>query len=194
MSEMPRINREIECETCGWRRQPGFFQRTRDTEKRGIALEPDDAHDGSDKVVLANSRQTEFVASEGCQLKFLHTNAQSQFPKLDELRTQVAVLSPNIIAITEKWLSQNSSDCEVALSGYQLFRSDRIHCQDGRVTMFSKSEKITNGIEAIWLTIWTWGSQFPEVMTLYRPPGIDFDGDTFLLKTIKEIGSRPDVG
>uniref|UniRef100_A0A183TFC7 arginine--tRNA ligase n=1 Tax=Schistocephalus solidus TaxID=70667 RepID=A0A183TFC7_SCHSO len=92
--------------------------------------------------------------------------SDSLFSKLDELRIQVAVLSPDIIAIKETWLSQNISDCEVALSGYQLFRRDRTQRQGGGVAMYVKSnftvcemtEKISNGIEAIWLKIKTRGS------------------------------------
>ncbi|VDM05451.1 unnamed protein product [Schistocephalus solidus] len=55
------------------------------------------------------------------------------------------------------------------------------------------TEKITNGIETILLTIKTRGSQTLEAITLYQPPGTDPDADTGLLENIKEIGSPPDV-
>ncbi|VDM05298.1 unnamed protein product [Schistocephalus solidus] len=55
------------------------------------------------------------------------------------------------------------------------------------------TEKISNGIEAIWLKIQTWRSQSLEVMTLYRPPGTETDADTCLFENIKELYNRPDV-
>ncbi|VDL92761.1 unnamed protein product [Schistocephalus solidus] len=54
-------------------------------------------------------------------------------------------------------------------------------------------EKISNGIEAIWLKIKTRGSQSLKLMTLYRPPGTHTDANTCLLENTKEISSRPDV-
>ncbi|VDM00833.1 unnamed protein product [Schistocephalus solidus] len=55
------------------------------------------------------------------------------------------------------------------------------------------TEKISKGIDAIWLKLKTRGSQSLEFMTLYRPLETDNDADTCLLENIKEISSRPDV-
>ncbi|VDM03940.1 unnamed protein product [Schistocephalus solidus] len=55
------------------------------------------------------------------------------------------------------------------------------------------TEKVSNGIEAIWLKIKTQGSQSLEVMTIYQQPGTDTDADTCLLENLKEISSRPSV-
>ncbi|VDM03782.1 unnamed protein product [Schistocephalus solidus] len=62
----------------------------RDTEKRNIALEPANSHDAIGKLALANSRQTEFGSADCCILKFLYTNAQRLFSKLEELRIQIS--------------------------------------------------------------------------------------------------------
>ncbi|VDM06410.1 unnamed protein product [Schistocephalus solidus] len=60
-------------------------------------------------------------------------------------------------------------------------------------TVCEKTEKVTNGIEAIWWTRKTRGSQSLEGITLYRPPRLDNDADTCLVENMKEIDIRPHV-
>ncbi|VDN31715.1 unnamed protein product [Dibothriocephalus latus] len=77
---------------------------------------------------------------------------------------------------------------------------DRVDGQGGGVAMHVKSElsvggrteRITYGMEAIWLPIKAVGSQPLEAVTVYRPPRTDTDAEC-LLQCVREIGSRPDV-
>ncbi|BHF69500.1 hypothetical protein SprV_0301254500 [Sparganum proliferum] len=160
-SETPRISDGAEEETCSGREQLGYFQGASDTEECDVALEPASHHDGGSNIILANPRQIERSTYECCKLTFFYTNAQSLFSKLDELRIQVADTPPDVIAVTETWLSENVGDCEVALTGYQLLRRDRRGRRGGGVAMYVKSnltvcertDKIPDDTEAIWLTI-----------------------------------------
>nr|VZI02150.1 unnamed protein product [Spirometra erinaceieuropaei] len=113
-SETPRIGNGAEEETCSGREQLGHFQGTSDTEERDVVLEPASHHDGGSNIILAKPRQTERSTVECCKLKLFYTNAQSLFSKLDELRIQVADTPPDVIAITETWLSEDVGDWEVA--------------------------------------------------------------------------------
>ncbi|BHF74692.1 hypothetical protein SprV_0501777900 [Sparganum proliferum] len=200
-SETPRISDGAEEETCSGREQLGHFQRTCDTEERDVVLEAPSHHDGGSNIILANPRQIERSTVECFKVKFFYTNAQYLFSKLDELRMQVADTPPDVIAITETWLSEDEGDCEVALTGYHLFTRDRRGRRvrgvamyvKSNLTVYERSDKISEDTEAIWLIIKARGSHSLEVVTIYRPPKADPDPDNCLLKSIKEIASRPDV-
>ena len=58
-------------------------------------------------------------------LKILSLNVRSLLPKFDEFCLVCASLSPDIICVSESWLSQDILDHEIALINYQLFRKDR---------------------------------------------------------------------
>lgn len=50
---------------------------------------------------------------------------------LDNLET--AELQPDILIFSESWLREEIEDCELGLTNYQIFRTDRKHRQGGRV-------------------------------------------------------------
>ena len=58
-------------------------------------------------------------------LTVLYFNARSIIPKFDALCSEVEIHKPDLICITETWLSEEVSDSEIALAGYQLHRLDR---------------------------------------------------------------------
>ena len=52
-------------------------------------------------------------------------NARSVVPKFDELQAVSLMLDPDIICITETWLSSGIEDQEIVLSGYYSSHLDR---------------------------------------------------------------------
>nr|VZI20107.1 unnamed protein product [Spirometra erinaceieuropaei] len=139
--------------------------------------------------------------SAGAKLRCLYTNAQSLISKLDELKLCLAELSPDVLAVTETWLSGNISDNEVASPGYQIYRRDWEHHQGGGIVVYANeglavSENTTKfacSTEAIWLTIKATGSPCLDVLTVYRPPRTDHIADTQLLEQLEKFSSRPNI-
>ncbi|BHF66094.1 hypothetical protein SprV_0200910800 [Sparganum proliferum] len=135
------------------------------------------------------------------KLKCLYSNAQSLLSKSDELKIYVNQTLPDVISITETWLSASVDDREVASSGYHLFRKDRSGRQGGGVLTYVKyglfaSEKegqLARTTETLWLTIKTPGSQPLEILTVYRPPRNDPQSDSSLLEELETISIRPNV-
>ena len=54
------------------------------------------------------------------------TNAQSIANKIAELQTAVQQHCPKLIGVAETWCSDNVSDAELHLQGYDLFCDDRL--------------------------------------------------------------------
>nr|VZH92783.1 unnamed protein product [Spirometra erinaceieuropaei] len=139
--------------------------------------------------------------SAGAKLRCLYTNAQSLISKLDELKLCLVELSPDVLAVTETWLSGTISDNEVALPGYQIYRRDREHRQGGGIVVYvndglavsDNTTKFVCSTEAIWLTIKATGSPCLDVLTVYRPPRTDRIADTQLLEQLKKFSSRPNI-
>nr|VZI52227.1 unnamed protein product [Spirometra erinaceieuropaei] len=137
----------------------------------------------------------------GAKLRCLYTNAQSHILKLDELKLCLAELSPDVLAVTETWLSGNISDNEVALPGYQIYRRDREHRQGGGILVYvneglavsDNTRKFACSTEAIWLTIKAAGSPCLDVLTVYRPPRTDQIADTHLFEQLEKFSSRPNI-
>nr|VZI45236.1 unnamed protein product [Spirometra erinaceieuropaei] len=139
--------------------------------------------------------------SAGAKLRCLFTNAQSLLSKLDELKLCLVELSPDVLAVTETWLSGTISDNEVALPGYQIYRRDREHRQGGGIVVYvndglavsDNTTKFVCSTEAIWLTIKDTGSPCLDVLTVYRPPRTDRIADTQLLEQLEKFSSRPNI-
>ena len=58
-------------------------------------------------------------------LKVLTGNVRSLRGKLDELAVKVDASGPDIIALTESWLTPEVQDSECLLEGFNIFRADR---------------------------------------------------------------------
>ena len=58
-------------------------------------------------------------------LKVLHYNTTSIVYKIDELSTNCSLYCPDVVCITETWLSEDVLDSEVCIPNYQLVRLDR---------------------------------------------------------------------
>ena len=61
----------------------------------------------------------------------------SNHPK-NELNIMVEDIDPHIIGITESWTNINITDAELGLTGYVMFRKDRIGRRGGGVILYVK--------------------------------------------------------
>nr|VZI31980.1 unnamed protein product [Spirometra erinaceieuropaei] len=158
-------------------------------------------HDVRNNGVMLTAVTNATGNSAGAKLRCLYTNAQSLISKLDELKLCLVELSPDVLAVTETWLSGNISDNEVALPGYQIYRRDRGHRQGGGIVVYvndglavsDNTTKFACSTEAIWLTIKATGSLCLDVLTVYRPPRTDRIADAQLLEQLEKFSSRPNI-
>ena len=74
-----------------------------------------------------------------CGLKILHFNAQSLYPKLDELCFIALDLKLDCISVNETWLNHTFTDASVNVPNFSLFRKDRICSSHGGVALYIKS-------------------------------------------------------
>ena len=108
-------------------------------------------------------------------LNILYYNARSILPKLDDLILSVKLHNPHVICITESWLSNDISDNELSLTGYQLFRLDRNRHGGGVLMYVSLLFSVTlhplppPSLDLISLSINFKNFQFC-ICVFYRPP------------------------
>ena len=65
-------------------------------------------------------------------------NARSIVNKKNELNIMVKDIDPHIIGITESWANIDLTDAELGLTGYVMFRKDRIGRRGGGVILYVK--------------------------------------------------------
>ena len=65
-------------------------------------------------------------------------NARSIVNKKNELNNMVEDIDPHIIGITESWANIDITDAELGLTGYVMFRKDRIGRRGGGVILYVK--------------------------------------------------------
>jgi hypothetical protein len=83
------------------------------------------------------------ISNSGTMLKCLYLNARSVLNKLAVLKTVIDSLQPDIIALTESWATDQVSDSELHLTGYDLFRCDRPHsCKGGGVLLYVNNQLV----------------------------------------------------
>jgi len=58
-------------------------------------------------------------------LKIVYFNTRSIIHKLEKIKIFSAIISPDIICITESWINPNISHIELQISGYVHYLSDR---------------------------------------------------------------------
>ena len=86
----------------------------------------------------------------------------------NELNNMVEDIDPHIIGITESWATPNISDAELGMTGYVMFRKDRLGRRGGGVILYIKesiqayeiklAHKKTECEEAVWCNIVTGNS------------------------------------
>lgn len=72
------------------------------------------------------------------ELKIIHLNAQSLFPKIDEFRYLFLNSLIDLICVTETWFTENIKNEMVNLHGYKMFRVDR-NGRGGGVAIYVKN-------------------------------------------------------
>ena len=65
-------------------------------------------------------------------------NARSIVNKRNELNIMVEDIDPHIIGITESWATPDISDAELGMTGYVMFRKDRLGRRGGGVMLYIK--------------------------------------------------------
>ena len=65
-------------------------------------------------------------------------NARSIVNKKNELNIMVEDIYPHIIGITKSWANIDITDAELGLTGYVMFRRDRIGRRRGEVILYVK--------------------------------------------------------
>ena len=89
-------------------------------------------------------------------------NARSIVNKKNELNIMVEDIDPHIIGLTESWANTDITDAELGLTGYVMFRRDRIGRMRRKVILYVKESIQADEIkleseadydEAVWCKI-----------------------------------------
>ncbi len=67
-------------------------------------------------------------------------NARSIFNKVDELKAHIEIYKPDIIFVTETWLSENIPNETIHIDDFNVFRKDRIVMRGGGVAFYIKDD------------------------------------------------------
>jgi hypothetical protein len=135
-------------------------------------------------------------------MKLIYTNIQSIYNKLDELKLLIHEQSPDIIVLTETWLSDDISNAEVAIGGYHIYRKDRMSGRKGGgLLLYLKDElsgsmynpAITSSSETLWVSM-----QLPKscklfIGVVYRPPTQDATTDDELINELRLLCQKKSV-
>ena len=122
-------------------------------------------------------------------------NARSIVNKKNELNIMVEDIDPHIIGITESWANTNITDAELGLTGYVMFRKDRIGRRGGGVILYVKEsiqayeiklEREADCDEAVWCKIVSGNSKL-TIGLVYRTPNINEEDKTKIKNAIKEV-------
>ena len=105
-------------------------------------------------------------------------NARSIVNKKNELNIMVEDIDPHIIGITESWANTDITDAELGLTGYVMFRRDRIGRRGGGVILYVnesiqayeiKLESEADYDEAVWCKIVSGNSKL-TIGLVYQSP------------------------
>ena len=122
-------------------------------------------------------------------------NDTSIVNKKNELYFMVEDIYPHIIGITESWANTDIKDAELGLTGYVMFRRDRIGRRGGGIILYVKEsiqadeiklEREADYDEAVWCKIVSGNSKF-TIGLVYRSPNINEEDTTKIQNAIKEV-------
>ena len=122
-------------------------------------------------------------------------NPRSIVNKKNELNIMVEDIDPHIIGITESWTNTDITDAELVLTGYVMFRRDRIGRRGGGVILYVKEsiqayeiklESEADYDEAVWCKIVAGNSKL-TIGLVYRSPNINEEDNTKIQNAIKEV-------
>ena len=104
-------------------------------------------------------------------------------------------IDPHIIGITESWANTDITDAELGLTGYVMFRRDRVGRRGGGVILYVKEsiqayeiklEREADFDEAVWYKTVTGNSKI-TIGLVYQNPNINEDDNTKIQNAIKEV-------
>ena len=122
-------------------------------------------------------------------------NARSLVNKKNELNIMVEDIDPHIIGITESCANTDITDAELGLTGYVMFRRDRIGRRGGGVILYVKEsiqayeiklESEADYDEAVRCKIVS-GNSTLTIGLVYRNPNINEEDNTKIQNAIKEV-------
>ena len=125
-------------------------------------------------------------------------NARSIINKKNELNIMVEDIDPHIIGITESWANTDITDAELGLTGYVMFRRDRIGRRGGGVILYVKEsiqayeiklESEADYDEAVWCKIVSGNSKL-TIGLVYRSPNTNEADNTKIQNAIKEVSKE----
>ena len=101
----------------------------------------------------------------------------------------------DIFTISEYWLDSSASDAEIQISGYNIYRLDRVNKPGGGVCVYTKQhlkvERLDDlsaispsGLHQLWLRIQIRNFRSFIICTTYRPPCSQLALDTELPETL----------
>ena len=122
-------------------------------------------------------------------------NARSIINKKNELNIMVDDIQPHIIGITESLENNDTTDAELGLAGYVMFRKDRIGRRGGGVLLYIKEtipayevklQEEADSNDAIWCRLVT-GHTTVTVGVVYRCPSITKQNNDTIHNAISEV-------
>ena len=153
---------------------------------------------GTDKDSTKKTAKNSLENSTTFGYKCVCLNARSIVNKRNELNIMVEDTHPHIIGITESWATPDISDAELGMTGYVMFRKDRIGRRGGGVILYIKEsiqayeiklEKEAECEEALWCNIVS-GNSTLTVGLVYRSPNINTEENEKIQNAIKEVSKR----
>lgn len=131
-------------------------------------------------------------------LKIIHLNIRSLTPKMDLLRMWVEHHKPNVITLSETWLTNNILNNEIKLTNYVLYRADRGTRCGGVVTYVSSnlaSELIVPTVEplhfeSIFVKVILHENKYITIGNIYKPPSSPAESFKCIISTINSISDK----
>ena len=118
-----------------------------------------------------------------------------QLNKVEDLQALVGESSPDIIGITESWVYSDMPDSTIEITGYTMFRKDRLCRRGGGVLLYLKSNFIVDeihsaelGIESIFVKLKTSSSSM-SLGIFYRPPNATPETTEAIINQISQNSS-----
>ena len=126
---------------------------------------------------------------------------RSLVPKIDLLRVWVNQYKPDIITLSETWLTNKISNNEIELTNYVLHRADR-GLRGGGVATFVlsnlASEVITpeiepSNFECLFVKVILHENKYITIGNIYRPPSAPADSFDCMISTINSISCKNEI-
>ena len=129
--------------------------------------------------------QSTFKSRSG--LGLIHLNIRSLARKMDHVKALVVQSQPDVLALSESWLTRGIDDSDIAIPGFNTFRIDRVK-KGGGVVVYTRSALSVSVLEMVSkpkcfellaLKIHQGPSSF-NLVCVYRPPSAESEAIALL--------------